>query len=56
MCTPALPKPTPAIVAASAMLLRASTSEPSATARRRFAPMSSIAFTHRRSASGCAPW
>ena len=55
MCTPALPKPIPASVAASIISVRASRSEPSATARRRYVPPASIAFRHQMSETGFAP-
>ena len=56
MCTPAEPKPTPAIDAASIMNPRASTSEPDATARRRYRPPYSSALQDHTSATGFAPW
>jgi hypothetical protein len=54
MCTPAEPKPTPAIVAASIIAPRASTSP--ATAERRCFPPYSSAFADHTSATGLAPW
>jgi hypothetical protein len=54
MCTPAEPKPTPAIVAASIIRPRASTSP--ATAERRSRPPYSSAFADHTSATGFAPW
>ena len=54
--TPALPKPIPAMVAASIISARASVSAPSATARRRKRPPLSIAFELHMSAIGFEPW
>ena len=56
MCTPAEPKPTPAIDAASIIAPRASMSDASATARRRNRPPYSSAFCDHTSATGFAPW
>jgi hypothetical protein len=55
MCTPALPKPIPANVAASAMSVRASRLSPSCTAERKEAPSSRIAFSDHMSAIGLDP-
>jgi hypothetical protein len=54
MCTPALPKPMPADVAAMAMFIRASTSSPSRTAVRKDRASSCSAFSDRMSATGFA--
>src|SRR4051812_37967685 len=56
MWTPADPKPTPAIDAASIIAPRASTSDPDATARRRKPPPYSSAFEDHTSATGLEPW
>ena len=56
MCTPAEPKPTPAIVAASIIAPRASVSSGSDTARRRKRPPYSSALADHTSATGLAPW
>ena len=55
MCTPALPKPSPAKVAAIAICSRASVSAPSLTARRKAPASSDIAFSDHMSAIGLAP-
>ena len=55
MCTPALPKPIPAKVAAIAMSIRASTSSPSRTAVRKDCASSDRAFSDHMSATGLAP-
>ncbi len=55
MCTPALPKPIPAKVAAIAMSIRAASSSPSRTARRNEVASSDIAFSDHMSATGLEP-
>ena len=55
MCTPALPNPMPANVAASIMLLRASRFAPSRTAVRNEAAISASAFSLHRSETGLDP-
>jgi hypothetical protein len=56
MWTPAEPKPTPAIEAASSIAPRAAVSSASRTARRRKRPPYSEAFCDHTSATGFAPW
>jgi hypothetical protein len=56
MCTPELPKPIPANVAAIIMSERASTSSPPrCTALRNDFAMSAIDFSHQRSDTGFEP-
>ena len=55
MCTPALPNPSPANVAAIAISSRAGWSSPSRTARRNAPESSDIAFSDHMSAIGLAP-
>ena len=55
MCTPELPNPMPAKVAASIMLLRASRFDPSCTAVRNEAATSARAFSLHRSEIGLDP-
>ena len=55
MCTPALPKPSPAKVAASAISWRASASSPWCTARRKAVASRDIAFSDHMSEIGLAP-
>ena len=55
MCTPALPKPIPANVAARAMSARAPSSSPSRTALRNEPASSPIAFSDHMSEMGFAP-
>ena len=55
MCTPELPNPMPANVAASIMLLRACTSEPLPNAVRKDWASSVSAFSHHRSETGLEP-
>src|SRR3954447_2369071 len=54
-CTPALPKPRPAYVAASIIALRAGTSVPSRTAVRNEPATSASARSHHRSDTGLLP-
>src|SRR3978361_2137331 len=54
MCTPALPKPSPAKVAAMAICRRACSSEPSRTAVRKLSASRLIAFSAHMSATGVA--
>ncbi len=55
MCTPELPKPIPAKVAAIIMLLRASRLSPSWTAVRNEVAISCSARSHHRSETGFDP-
>ena len=55
MCTPELPKPIPAKVAAIIMFERASRLSPSCTAVRNDCAMRPIAFSHHRSDTGLEP-
>ena len=55
-CTPALPKPIPANVAASSICSRAWSSDRSRTARTRLAATISIARAAHTSLIGLAPW
>ena len=55
MCTPALPNPSPAKVAASAICSRTSMSPPSLTAERNDPASSDSAFSDHMSAIGLAP-
>ncbi len=55
MCTPALPKPTPAYRAASIMPVRASRSDGASMTRRNHRPRSDIARAHQTSLIGLAP-
>ena len=55
MCTPALPKPSPAKVAAIAICSRAAVSSPSLTAVRNAPASRLIAFSDHMSAIGLAP-
>src|SRR5215212_7494765 len=56
MCTPAEPKPTPAMLAPSIIAPRASRSSASCTARRRNRPPYSSALADHTSATGFEPW